>query len=335
MLYYLNNEPCALISNIQHYSIHDGPGIRTSVFFSGCTMRCIWCSNPEAIEPRQRLGVYPDKCLSQQRCRECLSACPVGGAPIVFGEDGSLKTLDMIADCEDCLRCAEACPPRAIKLWGRKMRLPDLMSEVESNQDFYRRSGGGITLTGGEVMLQWEFADILLAACKASSIHTCIETALHCPVEHMETVYRNTDLVIADIKHMDSAAHRRITGAGNELILSNIVRTAELGKPLVIRTPVVPGCNDDEDNIGKTARFIRDKLGGKVIMYQLLPFRILGTEKYASLMMEYPMSGYALPELGERESHLKFLAEFVRREFGINAAVDADKHIRQDNGGSV
>ena len=328
MLHYSGNEPCALISDVQHYSIHDGPGIRTSVFFSGCTMRCHWCSNPEAMEPRQRLGVFPDKCLSRQKCGDCLSVCQLNGAPIEFDESGALKAIRMVADCGSCLRCADACPPRAIKLWGRKMRLPELMTEIEGDRDFYQRSGGGVTLTGGEVMFQWEFADALLAACKAASIHTCIETALHCPVEDMEIVYKNTDLVIADIKHMDSSVHKKITGVGNGLILGNIIRTAELGKPLVIRTPVVPGYNDDKGNIGNTARFIRDNLGSKIVSYQLLPFRVLGAEKYASLMLDYPMSGYVLPELAERESHLVYLAGFVQREFGIKTEVGADNHIR-------
>ena len=327
MLNFKDNEPCALVSDIQHYTIHDGPGIRTAVFFTGCTMRCVWCSNPETIEPRQRLGVYPAKCLSRQKCGLCVEACPLGGAPIGFDENGSMDSLRMAEGCEQCLKCADTCPPRAIKLWGGKMTLPELMAAIEGDRDFYKRSGGGVTLTGGEALLQWEFAGMLLKACKAASINTCVETALHCPAEHMEAVYQHTDIVIADIKHMDSESHRRFTGVGNERILGNIKRTVELGMPLVIRTPVVPGYNGDEENIRETARFIKDELGGKIVAYQLLPYRALGTEKYASLMLPYPMDGYSPPERDERDRILAHLADMAAREYGIPARVGADDRL--------
>jgi len=310
-------DPCALVSNIQHYTIHDGPGIRTAVFFTGCTMRCIWCSNPETIEPRPQLGVYPGKCLTRAKCGLCADACPLD--LIVFDDNGTLESIRTSQACEDCLKCADVCPPRAIKVWGEKMTLPELMRIIEGDRNFYDRSGGGVTLTGGEVMLQWEFAAMLLKACKDASINTCVETALHCPVEHMEAVYEYTDLVIADIKHMDSASHEKITGVGNELVLSNIKRTVKLGKKLVIRTPVVPGYNGDEANIRATAEFIRDELGGKIVAYQLLPYRAMGTEKYASLEIPYLMEGYEPPPRDEWEREIAYLAEMVQDEYGIPA----------------
>jgi len=286
-------------------------------------MKCIWCSNPETIEPYQRLGVYPARCITRQKCGQCVCQCPQGGEPpIGFDEKGALASLKMTKDCEKCLKCAEVCPQNAIKLWGEKKTLPELMKTILSDRPFYERSGGGVTLNGGEVMMQWEFAVMLLKACRDAGINTCVETALHCPAEHMEAVYEYTDLVIADIKHMDSAIHRKFTGAGNELILNNLKRTVELGKKLIVRTPVVPGYNGDEQCIRKIGEFIRDRLKGEITAYQLLPFRRLGAEKYDSLMIPYPMEGYKAQERGVWEAELARLASILVDEYGLPARLE-------------
>lgn len=312
-------QPCALISNIQKYTIHDGPGIRTALFFTGCTMRCLWCSNPETIAPRPQLGIYPNKCLSKEKCGLCLRDCPVGGDGLISFEDGIINKILMSGSCENCMRCAQACPSGAIKIWGNLMTVDEMMKVILEDRSYYARTGGGVTLNGGEVMLQWEIAEALLEKCKKSSVNTCVETALNCPTEHMEAVYRHTDLVITDIKHMDPEKHREYTGAGNELILKNIKRTAELGKKLVIRTPVVPGYNDSEENICAAGRFIKDALDNRIVQYQLLPYRKLGTEKYASLGIPYPMGDYTPPDRSVWEKNLLELAEMLRSRFGVPA----------------
>ena len=303
-----------IISSIQKYTIHDGPGIRTEIFFKGCNLRCPWCSNPEGLEPGPELGFYPDKCLGENVCGWCRRACPTPPPP---GEHVSAR-FDT-EQCRTCLRCADACPAGAIRLWGTRRTVPQLMEEIEADRCFYEKSGGGVTLSGGEVLLQWEFAARLLRACKQAGIHTCVESALHVPWEHAEAVFRYADLVITDIKHMDSAAHRAITGAGNERILENILRTAALGKPLVIRTPVVPGYNGDEENIRRTGAFLRDRLGGRIVQYQLLPYRRMGTEKYMSIRRPYPMEAYHAPGRGEWEPALRRYAELLREEYGLPA----------------
>jgi len=243
--------------------------------------------------------------------------CPRGGVPIEFDENGRLKALRMKEECGGCLLCAEKCPPGAIKLWGEKKTLPELMKAVKSDRSFYDRSGGGVTLNGGEVMMQWEIAEMLLRQCKKAGIHTCVETALHCPSEHMEAVYKHTDLVIADVKHMDSDRHRRFSGVGNEIVLNNLIKTVKIGKKLIIRTPVVPGYNGDEQSIRDIGRFIRDELRGAIVAWELLPFRKLGTEKYASLMLRYPMEDYAAQERKEWEPELARLAAMIGGEFGL------------------
>ena len=319
MKHFKNGELAGLVTNIQKYTIHDGPGIRTEIFFKGCTMHCRWCSNPETISPAQELGVYPAKCVRDDKCGLCVRACPLGGGPIAFDGEHLIASLTMVDECAGCLRCADECPGHAIKLWGEKMTADELMKIILEDLSFYRRTGGGVTLNGGEVLVQWEFARELLRRCREQEIHTCVETALNVPTEHMEAVFEYTDLVLTDIKHMDTAKHREFTGAGNEQILKNIRRAAELGMKLVIRTPVVPGHNNSDEEIRAIGRFLRDELGGRIVQYQLLPYRKMGTEKYDSLGRPYPMGDFVPPERGEWEANLLHLAEMLQREFSLPA----------------
>jgi len=323
-----NGEMTALVSNVQKYTIHDGVGIRTAVFFKGCNMSCLWCSNPETLSIKPQLGVYPSKCLSLQKCGYCLKKCPIlEEVPICHDGSGMLSSIRMAAECEGCYKCAEICPSRAIKLWGDVMTLSELMKIIEEDRSFYERSGGGVTLSGGEVMLQWEFALSLLKACCEAGINTCVETALNCPTERMEAVYEYTDLVITDIKHMDSKKHFEFTGVGNEQILKNIKRTAELGEKLVIRTPVVSGYNGDEASIRAVGEFIRDELGGKIVQYQLLPYRKMGTEKYDSLGQAYPMGDYEPPPREIWEPELLRLSDLIAGEYGLPAVAGSGKRL--------
>jgi pyruvate formate lyase activating enzyme len=319
-------EPAALISNIQRYTIHDGPGIRTELFFTGCTLRCRWCSNPETLAPKAQLGVYPSKCLGADKCTRCLKICPLGGQPLEF-ENGFIKSIRMTDTCTDCYLCAEECPPRAVKRWGDLMTVDELLRVILEDRSFYERTGGGITLSGGEVLLQWEIAAKLLEACKKAGINTCVESALNVSRAHMEAVYEYTDLVIADIKHLDSEKHKTLCGAGNELILDNIRRTVELGKKLVLRTPVVPGYNGSEADIRAVGAFIRDELGNRIVQYQLLPYRRLGLEKYEALGIPYPMGDDAPPDRSIWEQELLRLADMLVTEYGVPAAAGASKKL--------
>ena len=309
-----------IITNIQRYTIHDGPGIRTEVFFKGCPLRCPWCSNPEGLEPGPELGFYPDKCLGEAACGWCRKACPAPPPP------GTHVSAFFDTDrCRDCLGCADACPSGAVRLWGRRYTVPELMAEIRKDRSFYDKSGGGVTLSGGEALLQWGFAAALLRACRDEGVHTCVESALHVPWAHAEAVFAYADMIITDVKHMDSAVHKRAVGAGNERILENIRRAAALGKPLIVRTPVVPGFNDDEESIRAIGAFLRDGLGGKLLQYQLLPYRKMGTEKYASLRRPYPMEGRRVPERAEWEPALLRFAALLREEYGLPAVAGSGK----------
>lgn len=312
-------EPVGLITNIQRYTIHDGPGIRTEIFFKGCTMRCLWCSNPETINAKRELGIYPTKCMTEDKCSWCVKACPMGKDLLKFDGEGLISHIEKNDGCAECMKCTDECPNHAIKSWGEEKTVAELMKIIKSDESFYRRTGGGVTLNGGEVLLQWEFAAMLLKACKEAGINTCVETALCVPTEHMEEVYRYTDLVITDIKHMDSETHKRLTGRDNELILNNIKRTAEMGKKLVIRTPVVHGYNNSEENIRRTGEFIKNELSRNIVAYQLLPYRRMGTEKYESLRRAYPFEDYKAPEREIWEQELLKLAEILQNEYGLPA----------------
>jgi len=246
-----NGQPYGLVTNIQKYTIHDGPGIRTEIFFKGCNLHCLWCSNPETIEPRRQIGVYPKKCVG---CGSCVEVCPQQGAPIVFGP-GGLEAVRMTDACRDCFKCAEECPGRAIMVWGEKMTVPQLMAVIEEDRSYYESSGGGVTLSGGEVLVQAEFAALLLQECKKAGIHTCVESALNFPPETVDAVMQHADLVIADLKHMDGEKHRQATGAGNERILQNLKRLTEQGKSLVLRTPVIPEFNDSMEDMAAIGAF--------------------------------------------------------------------------------
>lgn len=316
MYYNENGEPCGLITNIQGYTIHDGPGIRTELFFKGCPLHCPWCSNPEGLNPLPELGVYPAKCLGQDKCNYCVKDCPLGGSPIRFDADGILSAVDMETRCRDCLKCADSCPAGAIKIWGQKMTIPQIMKIVEGDRSFYERTGGGITISGGEVLVQWEFAALLLKACREAKIHTCVESALYAPREHLDAVLPYTDLFITDIKYADSTRHKEVTGVGNELILKNIQHVAQSGIPMVIRTPVVTGWNDDDENMFAIGEFVQN-LGSSVIQYQLLPYRKMGTEKYATLNLPYPMGDYEAPERSIWETNLLRLRDELKKRFDI------------------
>lgn len=277
-----------LVFDIQRFSIHDGPGIRTTVFLKGCSLRCFWCHNPESIRPKPELQSFPTKCIG---CGECVTACPEGVHAIRDGE-----RVMLWAQCVACGRCVEACFPGALVMAGKSMSSDEVVTEVLRDRAFYERSGGGVTLSGGEPALQKEFSREILSACKDQGIHTAIETAANCRWDDLEELLSVTDLVMMDIKHIDSEKHRAATGVSNERILANAERLAASGKPIIFRVPVIPTVNDSPEEIGAIASFVKRIAGGSPdIRLELLPFHRLAADKYRSLGLEYRAG--QLPEL--------------------------------------
>jgi pyruvate formate lyase activating enzyme len=234
--------------------------------------------------------------------------------------DGKLQAIDA-GKCAGCMKCVDACPADAIKQWGKTMSVEDVMREIRMDMGYYRRSGGGVTVSGGEPLLQADFVAELFQACKKEGIHTCCESALSLPWEEVEKVLPWTDLLITDIKHMDSEIHRGFSGVGNERILENQKRIIKENRELVIRIPVIPGVNDDYDNIEQTADFILQDLEGKVRTLQLLSFMRLGEEKYQSLGRPYAMKDVEVDRQAFQTQVEKIAAYFNGR--GIHCAVGA------------
>lgn len=275
-----------IIFDIQRFTIHDGPGIRTELFLKGCPLRCDWCSNPESQMASIQLGVYKTQCISRKKCGACEKACPEEG--ILKFTRGKLISIDG-NKCTNCLACYQACPSDAIKQWGKAMSVEECMKEIRKDKGYYERSGGGVTVSGGEPLLLSDFVAALFKICKEEGIHTCLESSLYADWKEIEKILPYTDLIISDIKHLDTNIHKKYTGVDNERILENLKRLANEKCELILRIPIIPNVNEDMDNIKATAEFILNELGGNVKTLQLLSFMRLGEEKYRSLGMPYKM----------------------------------------------
>lgn len=291
-------QPEAVIFDIQKFSVHDGPGIRSLVFFKGCPLRCAWCSNPESQSTKPELVFFSNKCVG---CRNCLNACLHGACR--SDKDGGQRFDRHL--CAGCGECAETCYADARVMLGRRMSVDDVLYEVRKDAIFYRHSGGGVTLGGGEPAMWSRFAERLLRALKVEGVHTAIETCGQVEYGEIERLLPHLNLVMYDVKHMDSAQHERYTGATNEAVLANLDRLAAEDVEVVVRVPIIPGVNDDADNIGRTADFAAIR---GIAAIDLLPYHRYAQDKYARLGQEYGLAGLQPPSA----EHMAELATLVR-----------------------
>ncbi|RRJ95700.1 glycyl-radical enzyme activating protein [Opitutaceae bacterium TAV4] len=258
-----------MVSAIQRFSLHDGPGIRTTVFLKGCALRCAWCHNPETFSRHNEVMWHQAKCTA---CGTCANVCPLGHYQGRDQED--------TARCLGCGECVAHCPGHALELAGRRLTVDNVLSEIIEDKPFYGAEGG-VTLSGGEPLLQNQFVKAILTACREQHIHTAIETSLHYPWPRLEPLLPLIDLLIFDLKIWDEARHRHYTGVTNTRILSNIRRLANVRQPLIARTPLIGGINDTVTEIANMARLLATL--PTLEHYELLPYHPLGTEKYAAL----------------------------------------------------
>lgn len=289
-----------LIFNIQKYSIHDGEGIRTNVFFKGCPLRCAWCANPESQELLPTILVKTDKCVG---CGSCVKVCPSGAM--------KSRPIDRTV-CIRCGKCEKICPVNAISMAGHRVTLEEVLEEIEKDSIFFRTSGGGVTLSGGEPLVQWKFAANILKACREKGIQTAIETAGYAPWKHLEAVACYADEILLDIKHMDRELHRRYTGAYNDIILENAAMLGNIHANYVIRIPFIAGVNADENNIRKTAEFAEKNGAARI---DLLPYHTLGVSKYGFIDREYSFYGQTPDETMQER------AQRIIREAGVPVTI--------------
>jgi pyruvate formate lyase activating enzyme len=278
-----HRDASGLIFDIQRFSLHDGHGIRTLVFMKGCPLACAWCSNPESQKTQPEIMFFQEKCLG---CEACLGACPNA---FLLKE----KFPRTPAACLGCGRCVEVCYAEARHLVGRRMSVAEVLKVIRSDRAFYEQSGGGgVTVGGGEPLLQHRFVTELLASCRREGLHTALETCGFSPWENMENVLRHVDQLLFDIKCMDPVRHRKLTGADNAPILDNARKAASRVREMVVRFPLIPGINSDEGDLRALGRFVKDELPG-VSRIDLMPYHSTGESKSVRLFREYPLAGAA------------------------------------------
>lgn len=309
----------ALVFNIQGYSIQDGPGIRTTVFLKGCPLRCLWCSNPESQATHWDILHTSSKCV---RCYRCVNLCEKHAIsmPENPGAEDAYPLIDhsLCAECGNHT-CVLGCYEGALEDVGRLMTVDEVMKKVEDDVPFFLKSGGGVTLSGGEPLVYDKFSADLLCECQENYIHTALETSGYAQWDKVKSVVQYTDLVLYDVKHMDSATHKTLTGVPNELILENLekIRKEMPQVSVVIRVPVIPGANDTDENMEATALFAK-KVGVGIV--HILAYHRMGMGKYYGLGKEYPLGEEVESPSDERMEAIQKIFQAHGLKCGIGGA---------------
>lgn len=272
------------IFNLQKFCVHDGPGIRTSVFFKGCPLRCAWCHNPESQVFQPELLYNPEKCAV---CGQCLPECP---SDAITRRESSVVTDRHL--CQACGRCVDFCFHSAREIVGHAASVPDLVAEIEKDRVFFEQSGGGVTFTGGEVLCQAEAAEALAIACKARGLHVAVDTCGHVPFENMARVLNCADLFLYDLKHLDPVMHEEYTGQDNRLVLDNLRRLNATGAAIFLRIPLIEGFNSDDGHINSLVEFCS---GLNLKQIDLLPYHSTGSSKYQRTGRPFSPGRFAAP----------------------------------------
>lgn len=282
-----------LISDIQRFSLHDGPGIRTTVFLKGCNLRCSWCHNPETIHTRPELAFYPNSCIG---CQTCYDTCKHGA----LYQKNHQRVYD-VTKCVACGACAANCPTGALTMIGTQMSAQECFEKLQNDEPYYRNSEhGGVTISGGEPLMQAQFVLQLLQLCKQAGYDTAIESNLSFPFETIEMLLPYLDRIFCDLKLLDTKAHLAATGSGNERILDNIKKLAAYPLPVVVRTPLIPGTTDSAENIAGIAKWLKEN--AKISYYELLNYNPLAEAKHGYISRAYQHAGdRPLKKLSVRE----------------------------------
>lgn len=294
-----------LIFSIKPFEIHDGDGIRATVFFKGCPLECLWCHNPEGISPKKEIGLFPQKCIG---CFDCSAICDCH----LLTDNGRIFLRDK---CKGCMKCAEICVSGAVVEYGKDYSADEILQEILKDRELYEKTGGGITLSGGEPMLQPEFAFELLKKAKDTNLNTALDTCGYAKWQSYEKILPLVDMVLYDLKAFDSKVHKSLTGRDNTLILENLKRISELGTKIAVRIPLIPTLNDGEiDDIGKFLSQLDN-----ISEVKILPYHNYSANKYQSINKPYLLENILPPSDAEIEFALKTL-----RAYGLNS-VDGRK----------
>ncbi|MGD0696148.1 MAG: glycyl-radical enzyme activating protein [Terriglobia bacterium] len=291
-----------LVFNIMRFSIHDGPGIRTTVFLKGCPLRCGWCHNPEGQSPRPEVIYFEERCI---RCGDCVRACPEEALRL----DGRVITDPAL--CQRRGECVEACSAGARELAGRWMAVPEVVAEVAKDEVFFEESGGGVTISGGEPLMQAAFVEQLLEACHARGIHTVLDTCGFADPDVVRRISEWVDLFLYDLKLMDCEKHQGFTGVKNDLILENLRTLAEIGSKVIVRIPIIPGVNDEDSDIAALSAFLS---GLDLRRIDLLPYHRIGSDKYNRLHLRYEVEDIIPPTAEHTET---ISARLCREGFSV------------------
>jgi pyruvate formate lyase activating enzyme len=279
-------EPSGILFDIRRYSVHDGLGIRTTVFFKGCPLNCWWCHNPEGKSPQIEIFQRENRCI---RCGACLDVCETGA---IYQHNDSFEINRLL--CTLCGACVEECYAEARELVGKRMTVAEVLEEIERDRPFYEQSGGGVTFSGGEPLFQPTFLAALLKACRSQGIHTALDTCGYASWETLNRIRQDVDLFLYDLKLIDEQRHRQFTGVSNQLILENLRRLSALGQAILVRFPLIPYINDDEINLRQMVEFL-SSLPQKTPV-DLLPYHASALHKYHGLGVEYRLRETPAPD---------------------------------------
>lgn len=302
------------VFDMQHFSVHDGPGIRTVVFLNGCPLHCEWCANPESQALTNHIMILEADCIGLDKCGLCKNVCP-NNCISPKSETSNCVSIDR-SRCSGCGACSQVCPGTALTNTLEEKTVNEVIDYVMKDRAYYEKSGGGVTLSGGEPLFQYDFALELLKSFKAKELQTAVETTAYCETEHFLKAAEYIDYFMIDIKSMDSAVHKQYTGVGNEKILANIAAVQKTGKPIEIRIPMIPGVNDSLENLSRTAEFVAEHVAGAKVT--LLLYHRLGNTKYEQLGVDAPMKELLPVKLKEHPDYVPERLE-VFKKLGIEA----------------